>query len=364
MMYYLLNMTLCSGLLYALYHFVLSKEKMYGFNRIYLLTAICFSLTIPLLKIPLISENPLTVQVFSREFSDQKLEENTSLISLALSALYVFVTAILFFRLVLNSIVILKSTFRYEIVPHKNSKIVLIPRLRTPYSFMNYIFLNLDEFNSNRISKDILIHETAHVNLKHSADIIFIELVQSIAWINPFFWLYNRAIRLNHEFQADEAVILQQSDRTNYQKLLLEATGLRAIYSIGSYFNFLTIKKRLIMMNKTSSPLQMALKKVLVIPIAALSLMLFSNEIAVAQTTQPGKGATPEMLAEFNTIMKNSTIKNEHGTDYKMSEKDQKRVYELINSMNDEQRKSLVLPPPPPPVVTPASSSRSIKNSN
>ena len=47
-------------------------------------------------------------------------------------------------------------------------------------------------------------------------DIILIELVKIFYWFNPVHLLYERAIRINHEYLADNGVI---NDDLRYEKL-------------------------------------------------------------------------------------------------------------------------------------------------
>ncbi len=44
--------TIALLIFYAFYHAFLVKESMFGFNRIYLIFALCFSLIVPFLQMP------------------------------------------------------------------------------------------------------------------------------------------------------------------------------------------------------------------------------------------------------------------------------------------------------------------------
>ena len=61
-----------------------------------------------------------------------------------------------------------------------------------PHSFLNYIYVNGDQYLNGEIDEKLLAHEMAHVKQKHSWDIIFIELIHMIFWFNPIlklpFW--------------------------------------------------------------------------------------------------------------------------------------------------------------------------------
>jgi len=51
MITYIFKTILCSALLILIYHLFLEKEKMYRFNRFYLLFGIAFSFIVPLITI-------------------------------------------------------------------------------------------------------------------------------------------------------------------------------------------------------------------------------------------------------------------------------------------------------------------------
>src|SRR5258708_4083792 len=52
LLYYLLQVIICSGILYGYYHFALRNKKFHLYNRYYLLTAVGLSIIIPFLNIP------------------------------------------------------------------------------------------------------------------------------------------------------------------------------------------------------------------------------------------------------------------------------------------------------------------------
>ena len=65
-----------------------------------------------------------------------------------------------------------------------------------------------------------------HVRQSHTLDIILIELVKIFYWFNPVHLLYDRAIRINHEYLADNGVISDSPDIKSYtDKLLSYITG-------------------------------------------------------------------------------------------------------------------------------------------
>jgi len=189
---------------------------------------------------------------------------------------------------------------------------VLTNERHYPFRFLKYIFVNSDEFEKGKIEDEILSHELTHVNQKHSFDILFIELLLIFTWINPILFLYRRAIQLNHEFLADESVIRGSGKTLEYQYLLVAKSDHTCKPVLSSTFNFLPIKKRIIMMNKNYSPRIAIIKKIVVVPIIVVIGFLFTFKI-VAQNTESEieknqfasekEGVSQKLLDEYQTII-------------------------------------------------------------
>lgn len=347
---YLIKIIVCSALFKGFYKVILEKERMHRFNRFYLLGSLTFSFFVPFLTItqkvqalPIV-ENVITESVFFSGSGNAKqivAYNETNYLLLIFLTIYVTITTILFFRFSINLKTILNKAWANSIIPFKNSKIILINQSIRPPSFLGYIFLNADDYRSGNIEKEILLHELAHVQQKHSWDVLFIEILQILFWFNPFIILYRNALLLNHEFLADEAVINQYTDVKAYQILLLEKISKQASPFITSQFNHSITKKRLLMMTKTKSFRNTLCRQIAVVPLLGISVFFFST-ITNAQdeaddvkpkqivVQSPTDGATDEQLAEYNEIVKKA--KNEKGELYvsKLSEADKNKLQSLF----------------------------------
>jgi hypothetical protein len=91
--------------------------------------------------------------------------------------------------------------------------------IESPFSFFSYIFIPLG-LRANENLLTILKHEEAHIQLKHSYDKLFLSLMQSLYWFNPFMYLYHKEIELQHEFEAD-ALSVKQIETDHYVQNLL-----------------------------------------------------------------------------------------------------------------------------------------------
>jgi hypothetical protein len=99
------------------------------------------------------------------------------------------------------------------------------------------------------------------------------------AWINPLLFLYRKAIMLNHEYLADEAVINTYNDSFKYQLLLFHSVSQSNKLVLASPFNYLITKKRFLMMTKKTSQKTAIIKQIALIPMIAAIGFLFSASV-------------------------------------------------------------------------------------
>ena len=197
-----------------------------------------------------------------------------------------------------------------------------------PYSFFNHIFINKKEFQSNKIQEEILSHELVHVHQKHSLDIIFIELLKALFWFNPIIYAYKKAIQLNHEFLADEHVINKHKNISFYQTLLLENQAITTS-NLASNLNYLTTKKRIIMMTKTTSEKNIFLRKTLILPVLLLSFTI--SCVKDNNSSKVKESLKLEVVASTNENITKPDFKNDAGnfskyilSNYQLTEFDKK----------------------------------------
>ena len=392
---YLINSLLCTFLLYISFSFLLEKEKMHHFKRWFLLGSLVFSMLIPLATINIpsfrINKQIQTYQsllremepiqqtdtpnndafVFSSEEIPQKVASNHRL-PLVLVFGYCLITLFFLFRFAKNIRLMYLQGKDCTTVRFRNVKLVLIEERLVPHSFWNTIYVNKEDYEQGKIAEEILIHEYAHVSQKHSLDILFIELLISVFWFNPFLYLFKNKIQLNHEFLADESVIgINKEIIPVYQILLINTIEQHKSMRISCNFNYLVTKKRLIMMTKTKSPQRAFYKKMALIPVFIAAIGIFSlkttagilpettgenmiETITESEMVYPGKGISESEQNEYNQIVNKYIAKRdtvvEKGTknlklkltwhDTRLIPKEEKdRLYVLYVQMTKEQRK-------------------------
>lgn len=283
---------LFSAIFYLLYFLLLRKEKIFHFNRYYLLISALLSTLLPFINFNrFFTNNGITpspeLGIFDSLISTINTERITTQVQTFsvnvksfdllhfLNIIYFVVAAILIVKLVIGLIQVFHFLKRN---PHSNKygfTIVYLKENYAPFSFFRYVFVN-EELTSRKGFAKIIEHEKTHVKQFHSMDILVVNLISSIAWINPFIWLILKELKAQHEYIADEKVIAQDFDSVSYSKLLLnQVAGVKAA-DFANCFSQPLIKKRILMMKKLK-PGKWAYAKVLVVIPLALLLLAFSN---------------------------------------------------------------------------------------
>ena len=168
---------------------------------------------------------------------------------------------------------------RREALPN-GASLHVVPGDISPFSYFGHIVINEQDYRDN--PREILIHEQAHIDLRHSLDIIFWSLVALFQWWNPAAWLLGRELRQVHEYEADMAVLNQGVDVKQYQLLLIRKSVGNQLFSMANSFNYQSLKKRIRMMTMNKSSRWNTLRALAVVPVIALALLAFANPKSVA----------------------------------------------------------------------------------
>ena len=346
MILYLLKSASCLALLLFFYHFILEKEKMHTFNRFYLLIGIIVSFLVPLATITVQAKNILETN------GEPILMGNTAFATIhdtfnysqLLIGVYLIVSTLFLIRFVKNFAKIIQKIRKNKTIKYQKGVLVLVEEEILPHTFWNFIFINKKDYKEGKIEEELFTHELTHVTQKHTLDVLIIELLQIIFWINPLFIFLKKAIQLNHEFLADEKVINQHKNTNKYQHLLLGKAAWNNDYYLASNLNYSLTKKRLKMMTKQSSKTKILLKQLAVIPLLVGFLFLF------AQRVEAQGNATNKIVTEYNSLAKKVKSK-ENGV---VKKEEIKKLEELYAQLSESQKKTAAPFPntPPKPSIT------------
>lgn len=287
-MSYLLNSGICLLILLLIYRLFLQKESMYQFNRFFLLFSIVVSFLIPLITVEVTIEkavsaildpiNPkLPIEYQNYQTTDTPTQSDFDWRFLGWG-IYFFVSGILLYRFFRNIKLILEKVKNNEIVDYNGYKLVLVQEDVLPFSFLTYIFLSKAAFQNGKITESILQHESTHVREWHSLDNIFIEFLLVFMWFHPGLYWSRSAIKLNHEFIADEAA-LRVTTVHSYKLLLVSMILPNQSPVLASNLKFSFTKRRLDMMNKKTMLSTKLIKAVALIPVLAVLIFVFSEKV-------------------------------------------------------------------------------------
>jgi hypothetical protein len=161
------------------------------------------------------------------------------------------------------------------------------------FSFFNFIILPIQN-DHQESDREIRIHEQAHAQQLHTIDVLVAELLTALLWVNPLVYIFNRQVKLNLEFLADEATLATGVDVKSYQlNLLFHSQKPMVNLPVNAFFSS-KVKERVIMMNKEKPKTIQLLSYLLLLPILALLSLLVGFKSEHRTVYKPTKTANAQ----------------------------------------------------------------------
>lgn len=251
---YLLKVFLFHAVAYALYWTFLRNSPHFTRNRAWLVGTLILGLMAPLVSLPLtlvpaelgFQHVALSPGTFSEETTrtvpGSASSEDSAYVGLA-DMVYVSGVVLLLLRSILGFLRIHMLRSRGVLLPGSVPRVVRIRELMS-FSFFNTVFLG------ESAGSAVLLHEKGHVTGKHWADLMLIELVCILFWMNPIVWLYRKSLRQQHEYLADRYVLRQGVSCEDYLLCILHAASPGEPIGLIHKFNSQSLKQRISMMTK------------------------------------------------------------------------------------------------------------------
>jgi len=267
---YVLFLTVGISLFTIAYQVFLKSSSNYLLSRLYILSAILFSVLCPLFPIDLglnefIASNTIQanlqtpgIETSAITTSMIKAESNGFFDSITIlqiiKILVLSISLLLFIRLIyrlayLINLLIIEQRY----IDDTGEELFYTKRTDNAFSFFGNIFINPNNF-SNEEKRLIIEHEKVHISHYHSIDLIIIELLLVVQWFNPFAYLLRRSLIETHEFIADQGVISKGNDPYSYQNLLLTVISSKNLRFAGNQLSAFITKKRIAMIGKNKQP--------------------------------------------------------------------------------------------------------------
>ena len=289
---YLAQSAVCLATLYLIYKVAMSYETLHYFNRVLLLGSVVMSALLPLCHVRIVKEYDPAPTVAAIEIDDMVVAEVAEL-GVDYVTLFKDLAVMLFFVgvafMLARMVVGIYSVWRLihsgpVSVIEEDVTLTVVDNLSSPFSWFGHIVASKSDVEQFRDM--IITHEMAHIRLRHSLDVLAVDLALCLWWFNPALWLLRRELQSLHEYQADEAVLNRGIDAKTYQMLLIKrAVGAR-LHSIANCLNHSNLKNRITMMCKNQSSRWAATKALLVVPMVAVALSAFATTEYVPREVQ------------------------------------------------------------------------------
>ena len=294
---FLSKMILISGMLTGYYWLFLRNKKFHQYNRFFLLSIPAISICLPLLNIPIpgfyLSNQDagiklLQVVTISHWEEAVVITPHQNYLYSLLSAQNI-AWAIFMIVALIMLIVFARNIFHIKkiasIYPHTNiegTSFYQTDEPGTPFSFLKNIFWNNNIDISSEKGRQIFRHEIYHVKQKHTADILFMEVICILFWFNPFFHLIKKEIKTVHEFLADQFAI-SEYNRHDYAELLVFSALTNYQYQMGNPFFNNQIKRRIAMLTQLKNSRYGYINRVMALPLLFILVCAFAVKTNTAR---------------------------------------------------------------------------------
>ena len=269
---------LSSGIFLLCYLLFLRKEKYHQLNRFYLLFSLAFSSLLPFIKFS-VPVQPLMPN--TQSFLTTVTEAPAIPFGMVL---YVAGAALFFILFLLKFVKVLKQITGKHFIEMNGLKVMDNPEQKVPFSFFHYVVVDSTTFELDELDL-VLRHEAAHAQQWHTLDILFVELVGVVCWFNPFVWAYKSALKSQHEYAADAAVIHSNVPRNDYFDLILKQIRHQNHLSPVHSFSATAVKSRIRMMMATVPGRRSWMRYLSVIPMSAF--LVVGNSLLVSSKNIP-----------------------------------------------------------------------------
>lgn len=333
---YLLPITLGLMVLWVAYRLLFTNSNRFQFNRFYLLSAMLFSLALPLFGFLMGQNSPQVVAFKQNLLGGFMLKEITisygepTAVTLpevevatparihvsfwqVMGIVYLIGVALMALLFLFKMGKLVAMIIRSPKRKMDGYTMVFTHKEHGPYSFFRYAF-----FTDENVNPDIIRHELSHISHHHSWDILMVELMKIFQWFNPFIYFYKRELQSLHEYIADDDVVATGADKRNYMMLILQQCTAVDFSDMSNNFSLILTKKRIKMITKHEKAKGFWWKLLATLPV--LALLLIVNARASAQQMKK----TDETVYEIST---------KDITNVKIKKVDNDSIYQIVEVM-------------------------------
>ena len=290
---YILKSTLLLAVFDAFFLLVMRRSGWFRFNRITLLAGSAACLLLPLIpfqvnRATLYSTWLEPVVVAAGDQSEPAVAATASGMSFSWQA---FVLALYLLGALVALVFYLRSYgLMFRLLRRTPSErrdgytLHLIAKETSSFSWLRHIVIARSDYERYPA---ILTHERAHVRCGHSVDLLLASLLTVLQWFNPLVWICRSELKLLHEYEADDFVLKQGIDATQYQLLLVKKAVGEKRFLLANGFNHAQLKNRITMMQTTTKAAWKKLFLLLLLPLLAGTTLLLAERVTPAADVIP-----------------------------------------------------------------------------
>lgn len=345
---YIIEVTLCSGLFLVAYRWLLAKKVNFSLCRAFIMASMLTAVVIPAMNVPIFPEKTLSQQgaltgfdFLVMEFDgadgvesavESQASENVAVESIAASeafdikaaagiagkVIYLLVALASLSLTVYNVIKIQKLRRRSKLTNTEDYTLAEHKDIKTPFSFIRTIFMGFNYEPQER--RQILTHEASHVRHRHSYERIFMSVLRSVFWFNPFFWMAEKDLEEVQEWEADKDVLDEGWNLKTYRTTIFKQLfGYNPDITCG--LNHSLTKQRFIMMTQSHRGKGAWLRLAATLPVIAATFFAFGCGTKQAEITEVSTNLTNGTEATYINMCPpcDATVSNTFGAGNKHS---------------------------------------------
>ncbi|MCF6171226.1 MAG: M56 family metallopeptidase [Bacteroidales bacterium] len=288
---YLLKASISLAIFYGSYTLIYKRVAFFNFNRVFLLFALMTAMILPFFNFNIFGfagsggQSPEDMLYYT-QLPVFQLNEVAANVDSSVGHSFSFISLLAYIYFVVVLIRLVRFFVRLQQISNisnsnKNTykdgvRFVLTKNDLPVFSFFNRVFIDEEMFAKQDAAK-IIQHEKVHITQFHSVDLILAEMVCIFQWFNPFAYLLKKAVKENHEFIADQKMVLHQADANAYRLLLMEYATPIKTNILTHNFSYSLLKRRLHMMKKRKSIRRFAFNLFWMLPVLLLVLFACSS---------------------------------------------------------------------------------------
>ena len=358
---YIIEVIVCSGLFLVVYRWLLAKKVSFGLCRSFIMASILMAVAIPAMNVPLFPEKTSARQTVLTgfDFFEMELDSDVTVESsvatqasgnvgelivpaseafdikaaagIAVKVIYALVALASLGLTVYNIIKIQRLRRRSKLTHTEGYTLAEHEKIKTPFSFLLTIFMGFNYEPQER--RQILTHEASHVRHRHSYERLFMSVLRSIFWFNPFFWMAEKDLEEVQEWEADKDVLDEGWNLKTYRTTIFKQLfGYNPDITCG--LNHSLTKQRFIMMTQSHRGKGAWLRLAATLPVIAATFFAFGCGTKQAEMTEVSTDLTDGTEAAYIDMCPpcDATVSNEFkaggagrshtGIDYVLNEGD------------------------------------------